>query len=309
MRAIDRCGERLADHIAPVAALAVVLALILPSHPIARRSDVLLAALVLATAAQIDPRQLRGLRRQAVAIGVLAVAAFVVLTLCAWLISRLFTGDVRVGVLSLGLASTEVASVGLVGLAGGDTVTAVGVLTVSLITSAVLGPLLAGALAHPTGHESATGLLGRFALIVLVPLAGGLLVRGLRPGLQRASGTLNGSAALLVCGLLYAAISGIQGGHQLVDGMLGSAAFITVSAIVAMAIRGAPLFGGLDPAALLFTTGLRDFAVAAALAAQAFGTRAAAVGGEYGALMLLAGAVTASVMRRRAGTRVVSADG
>jgi predicted Na+-dependent transporter len=300
VRIIDRCGERLADHIAPVAAFAVLLALIVPSHPIARRSDVLLAALVLATAALIDPRQLREVRRQAPAIAMLAVGTFLVLTLCAWLISRLFSGDVRAGVLSLGLASTEVASVGLVGLAGGDAVTAVGTLTLSLITSAVLGPLLASVLAHPAGHESPTGLLGRFALVVLAPLVGGLLLRGLRPGLAGASGTLNGSAALLVCALLYAAISGIQGGHQLVDGLLGSAAFIVVSTFVAVAIRGTPLFAGLDRAALLFTTSLRDFAVAAALAAQAFGTRAASVAGEYGALMLLAGAITASVMRRRA---------
>jgi predicted Na+-dependent transporter len=300
VRIIDRGGERLADHVAAVAAVAVLLALVVPSHLVAGRSDVLLAALVLATGTLIDPRRLRDVRRQAPAIALLTVGAFLVLTLCAWLISRLFSGDVRAGVLSLGLASTEVASVGLVGLAGGDAVTAVGALTLSLITSAVLGPVLAGVLAHPAGHESATGLLGRFALVVLAPLGGGLLLRGLRPGLGRASGTLNGSAALLVCALLYAAISGIHGGHQLIDGLLGSAAFIVVSAVVAVAIRGTALFDGLDPTALLLTTSLRDFAVAAALAAQAFGTRAASVAGEYGALMLLVGAITASVMRRRA---------
>lgn len=300
MRIIDRGGERLADHIAPVAAFAVLLALVVPSHPVARRSDVLLAALVLATGTLIDPRQLRDVRRQAPAIALLTVGAFLVLTLGAWLISRLFSGDVRAGVLSLGLASTEVASVGLVGIAGGDAVMAVGALTLSLITSAVLGPVLAGVLAHPAGHESATGLLGRFALVVLAPLGGGLLLRGLRRGLGRVSGTLNGSAALLVCALLYAAISGIHGGHQLIDGLIGSAAFIVVSAVVAVALRATSLFDGLDPAALLLTTSLRDFAVAAALAAQAFGTRAAGVAGEYGALMLLAGAITASVMRRRA---------
>ncbi|HET9125254.1 MAG TPA: bile acid:sodium symporter [Solirubrobacteraceae bacterium] len=297
-----RAAEWLADHITPLAALAVALGLAAPSQAVARRSDVLLAALVLATAAQIDPRALRALRRNAPAIGALAVGTLIVLTGVAWLISRLFTGDVRTGVLSLGLASTEVASVGLVGLAGADTVLALGVLTVSLIASAVLGPVLAGLLGSPGGHGgSDLGLLARFALIVLVPLAAGLLLRGLRPALERAAGNLDGVAALLVCALLYAAISGVHGG-ELGLGMIGSAAFILASSALGLLLR--PLVRRrLDPDAVLFTTGLRDFAVAATLAAQAFGTRAASIAGEYGALMLLLGAATATLLRRRARAR------
>jgi predicted Na+-dependent transporter len=38
---------------------------------------------------------------------------------------------------------------------------------------------------------------------------------------------------------------------------------------------------------------MRDFAVAAALATQAFGTAAAAVPGVYGVVMLVAGAIAA----------------
>lgn len=45
------------------------------------------------------------------------------------------------------------------------------------------------------------------------------------------------------------------------------------------------------------TIGMRDFAVAAALASQAFGTRASAVPGVYGVLMLLAGAAAAGRWR------------
>ncbi|HTU28228.1 MAG TPA: hypothetical protein VMF07_02525 [Solirubrobacteraceae bacterium] len=298
----ERAGEWLADHIAPVAAVAVVLGLLVPSHAVARRSDILLAALVLATAAQIDPRQLRALRHRAIAICLMAIGVLLVLAFVGWAISRLFTGDVRLGVLALGLASTEVASVGLVGLAGGDTVLAVGVLTVSLVASAVLGPLLAGLLAHTTGHSSGASLLGRFALVVLAPLAAGLGLRGIRPGLQRAAGTLNGVAALMVCALLYAAISGVHGGHQLLDGLIGSAGFIIVSAALGVSIRSVWGERGPDPSAIVFTTALRDFAVAAALAAQAFGTRAASVAGEYGALMLLVGALAATAARRRGRT-------
>ncbi len=94
------------------------------------------------------------------------------------MVSRPFAGATREGILSLGLASTEVASVGLIALAGGDTVLALGILTVSLVASAILGPLLAGVLAHPTGHGGWLAVLGvilrgagRFALVVLLPLA------------------------------------------------------------------------------------------------------------------------------------------
>ena len=56
---------------------------------------------------------------------------------------------------------------------------------------------------------------------------------------------------------------------------------------------------GLDPAVIVFTTALRDFAVAATLARQAFGPRAAGVGRVYRALMLLTGALAATLLRRR----------
>jgi predicted Na+-dependent transporter len=170
---LSATGDWLADHIAPAALLAVVLALVLPSAGLARRSDLLLAALVLFTAMVIEPRRLLGLRHQALFVAGLSVGTLLVLTVVAWLIGHAFGGDVRDGILSLGLASTEVASVGLIGLAGGDSVLALGVLTASLICAAVLGPLLAGLLAHPSGHASSLSLLGRFSLVVLAPLAAG----------------------------------------------------------------------------------------------------------------------------------------
>jgi BASS family bile acid:Na+ symporter len=265
-------GDWLADHIAPVAALAVALALVAPSRGLADRSDLLLAALVLFTAMGIDPRRLRTLRDRPLSLLALSIGPLLLLTGVAWLLSRPFSGSVRDGVLSLGLASSEVASVGLIALAGGDAVLALGVLTGSLIVSAVLGPLLAGVLAHTAGHAGGLHLLGRFALVVLAPLAAGLAVRAGRPGVERAESALNGLSALTVCVLLYAALSGVSGGGQLVQDAAGSLAFMIAA----------------------------DFAVAAALASQAFGSRAASVAGIYGALMLLAGAVTATMLRRHA---------
>ncbi len=45
--------------------------------------------------------------------------------------------------------------------------------------------------------------------------------------------------------------------------------------------------------------GMRDFAVAAALASQAFGPRAAVVPGVYGVVVLVAGTAFVTLVRRR----------
>lgn len=295
---VNALGDWLADHVAPVAVIAVALALMLPSPRLAGRSDLLLAVLVLSTAAQIDPRRLRTLRRQAPSVLALSLGSLLVLTLVAWALSRAFSGPVRNGILSLGLASTEVASVGLIGLAGGDAVLAIGVLTASLIASAILGPLLAPVLAPALGHGSGLHLLGRFSLVVLLPLAAGLLLRGTCPHLARTNGALNGVSALTVCVLLYASLSAVTGGARLAQELISCLAFMLAAGAVALA--AVRLRSAADPAAIALTTWLRDFAVAAALATQAFGAAAGSVAGIYGAVMLLTGTITATVLRRRA---------
>jgi hypothetical protein len=152
-------------------------------------------------------------------------------------------------------------------------------------------------LAHPVGHASSLSLLGRFSLVVLAPLVVGLAIRGLRPALERSEGSLNGLSALTVCLLLYAALSGVGGGHQLAQAALGSVLFMLAAGIVALVL--ARIARPLNTSAVALTSWLRDFAVAAALATQAFGAATASVAGIYGALMLLIGAITATLLRHR----------
>jgi hypothetical protein len=103
------------------------------------------AALVLFTALGIQPAQVLGLRRRAGTLTALVVVPLALLVPLAWLVSLLFSGAVSDGVLALGVSSTEVAAVGLVAIAGGSTVLAVGALTGSLVFAALAGPLLLGA--------------------------------------------------------------------------------------------------------------------------------------------------------------------
>jgi hypothetical protein len=256
---------KLADLIAPLAVAAVLLARIAPSETLSRDSGWLLAVLVLLTAVQIDSRDLARLRRRLPIIVTVAVGVLLADTALAYGVSRPFHGATQQGVLSLGLASTEVASVGLIGLAGGS-----------------------------------LHILGTFALAVLLPLAIGLALRRARPRLQRVEAQANGLSALAVCALLYAAVSGVTGGHELLVELLGGVGFLLAASALGALLARALRPRGFDPSVVVFTTGLRDFAVAATLARQAFGPAAAGVGGVYGALMLLAGALAATVLRRRA---------
>jgi len=293
-RGLERAGDRLLV----LAGLAAVLALLAPSNALARRSDLVLAALVLFTALGIAPARLASLTAHKRVLGVLVAAPFVTLVPLAWLISRLFSGAVRDGVLSLGVSSTEVAAVGLVALAGGSAVLALGTLAGSLVVAALLGPVLLGLVAGSATDIAVGELVVRFALVVLAPMAVGLAARAALPRLEHAEGELAGLATLAIVLLVYAAMSGAGEGGDVLPSAAASALFLAGSAVPALA------WAALSPAALRATGALvielRDFAVAAALAGQAFGPAAATVPGVYGVLMLLLGAAAAQLLPRLA---------
>ena len=132
--------------------------------------------------------------------------------------------------------------------------------------------------------------------MVLLPLAAGLTLRDFTPRLKEAEGELAGLAALTLVLLIYAAMSGAGEDDRLLSAALASVLFLLLSAIpVAAWILFAPRELRVTGA---FVIELRDFAVAAALAAHAFGPPAATVAGVYGVLMLLVGAAAAQVLPR-----------
>jgi predicted Na+-dependent transporter len=294
-----RVADRVAEGLLPLALAAVALALLLPSGEIAARGDLLLAALVALTALGIAPRELWDLRNRWRAVLALSLAPFVVLVPLAWALSGLFDSPVREGVLTLGLSSTEVAAVGLVALAGGDAALTLGALAGSLIAAAAVGPLLIGVLAPDAASTDTVALLGRFALVVIVPLAMGVAARTARPALACGDCYYAAGSTLAVAALVYAALSGTSTGDHLAPALGASAAFLALSAIPA--IVAARVVSGPHQSAVGLAVALRDFAVAATLATQAFGTSAATVGGIYGVLMLITGALSTTTLRRTTG--------
>ncbi len=290
-----RWAERVPDALPVLALAAAGLARLVPSHAIADHVDLLLAALVLLTALDIDPRQLTELAGHVRTIVLLVIVPACALAAVGWLISRFVAGDLRDGVLALGFAPAEVASVGLIGLIGGMAEAAIAVVGLSLVVSAVAGPPLLAAIAGGAQAARPLALLGHFALIVLLPLLAGLVIRGLTPALARRDAEISLGSTLILLLLIFGSLTG-TGAATLGSALLVSVAFLSCSSVVAW-VTQRTLSHRLDPP-LALTIGMRDFAVAAALAAAAFGPRAAQVAGVYGTVMLVTAAIVSALLAR-----------
>lgn len=288
-------AERVPDAL-PLLALAVaVLARLLPARGLADHVDLLLAALVLLTALDIDPRRLVDVLRHGRTIVLLVVVPAVALVFVGWAVSRTVSGDLRDGVLALGFAPAEVASVGLVGLIGGFAEQAIAVVGLSLVVSAVAAPPLLTATGGGVRTAHPLSLLGHFALVVLLPFALGVAIRGRTPALERRDAEISLGSTIVLLALVFASLTATRA-DTLGSAALVSLAFLLLSAVVAW-VTQRTLSHRLDPP-LALTIGMRDFAVAAALAAAAFGPRAAQVAGVYGTIMLVSAAAVSTIMRR-----------
>ena len=165
---------------------------------------------------------------------VLSVVPLIVLFAAAWAVGRPFDADIRHGLLAVGASSAEVASVGLVALVGADATIALGAVVGSLVLSALLGPVALGVIAGASGHGGTGHLLGRFALVVIVPLIVGVAIRSrAAAALAARDGEREGVAALAVAALVYAALSGIPAGGPILSPILASLAFLAVCAVAA----------------------------------------------------------------------------
>jgi predicted Na+-dependent transporter len=224
-------------------------------------------------------------------------ATTVVLPVLAWLASRLVSAPpLRGGVLAAGVAPAEVASVALTGLAGGEIVVA----AVLLIASTLLTVLLAGPILSLLGGHSAISplaLLSTLALVVALPLIVGVTIRTIDPfgGRGRSLVDVLAVASLLV--LLWEIASQLR--LHAAYGVVAAAllAFLAAAGAVGWLLALGASAG--QRVAVVLPTAMRDFAVAAGIAASAFGVAAAAPLGIYGVMVLAFGAVAVRLSKRR----------
>jgi predicted Na+-dependent transporter len=257
-----------------------------------RGLDIALAVLVFATALALPPDAFRGLASHAPRLTVVLASVTVVLPALSWAASHLVsTLALRRGVLVVGLAPAEIASVATTSLAGADTATAAGLLVGStLVSVAVAGiglRLLGGGGAiHPGA------LLTNLALIVAAPMTAGIAIRSrltLRPSQEAAAERVSLAVVTLLVWLVASQV------HL-------SSAYVTLTAALVVFLAGSALLGvvlGLRAprpvaTAILLTTSMRDFAIAAGIAVAAFGAAAAAPLGLYGLLVITWGMAVAT---------------
>src|SRR5882724_4813801 len=149
--------------------------------------SVLLAVLVFATALTIDPA---ALGRVAVAWRSLAVAllaGITVLPALSWAVAQIVpSGALREGLLTVGLAPCEIASVATTAMASGEAALSAGVLIGSTVTTVlVAGPALRLEAGPGGAGVSPADIIVNLALVVALPLGAGLLVRWRVPRVAR----------------------------------------------------------------------------------------------------------------------------
>ncbi len=263
--------------------------------------NVLLAVLVFATAVTIEPAALRRLGETWRPLLMTLVAGITVLPTLAWAVSCFVAaGSLRDGIMAVGVAPCEIASVATTAMAGGEAALSAGVLIGSTVAAVgVAGPILSLEAGHAAVHTGS--IITNLALVVARPRAAGLLRGALRPIGARTERAATTTATVAVAALvaLIAAEVHLSFRYLAVAGAL--LVFLAGSACVGRLLGlGAPKPAA---AAVLLTTSMRDFAIAAALATAAFGAAAAAPLGLYGILVLIWGTAVAGVLRGRGADR------
>ena len=249
-----------------------------------RGLDVALAVLVFATALLIPPSAFRGMATHSRRLVVALVAAAVALPALSWSVSLLVPVlALRRGVLVVGLAPAEIASVATTSLAGGDTAIAAGMLVGStLLTVTVAGVALR--LLSAGGGVHALSLLTNLALVVALPMALGLAIRSVVTFSARQEAAMERVSLAVVTLLVWLVASQVRLSSDYVLVAVALLLFLAGSAVLgaALGVRApAPV-----ASALLLTTSMRDFAIAAGIAVAAFGAASAAPLGLYGVIAI-----------------------
>jgi predicted Na+-dependent transporter len=266
-----------------------------------RGLDITLIILVFATALTVAPSAFGGLAASARRLVAALACTAVVLPVLAWAASRLVsTLALRRGVMTVGVAPAEIASVATTSLAGADSAIAAGLLVGStLVTVAGSGialRLLGGKATIPTAS-----LLGNLALIVAAPMVAGIAVRSRITLSDRQNAAAARLSVALVTLLVWLVASQVRLSESYLA--VGAALVVFLAGSIGLgAVLGLRAPGPVATAVLL-TTSMRDFAIAAAIAVAAFGASSAAPLGLYGVMVIAWGLVMAGVRRRQRSAR------
>jgi predicted Na+-dependent transporter len=257
-----------------------------------RGLDACLAALVLVTALTIPLSRVTELRHQSRRLLAALATSTLVLPALSWAVARVVTAaSLRRGVTVVGVAPAEIASVAATSLAGAE----VGAAAVLLVASTLVTIGGAGIALRALGgaaHLDAAGLLGHLALIVGAPLLGGIVVRARVAAIPRVEERLTRVSLALVTVLVWLVASQVRLSSAYVGVAVALVLFLAGSAVLGVVLgwRSTPPVA----TAVLLSTSMRDFAIAAGIAVAAFGVSASGPLALYGVLVLVWGLIVAA---------------
>jgi predicted Na+-dependent transporter len=259
--------------------------------------NILLALLVFASAITIEPRTLQRLPSLWPVMALALVLGVTVLPGMAWAAAFLVhAGPLREGVLTIGLAPCEIASIAMTAAAGGEVALTGGLLIGSTVcTVALSGPVLSLEVSHAVVHPA--HIIINLAVVVVLPLLVALVLRIRLPLPVQLERAATGTSALAVAGLVALIASQVHFALAYVGVVAAIAVFMvaTIGVGTLVAARRTRKVGR----SLLLTVSMRDFAIAAGLAAAAFGPKAAAPLGLYGIAVLAWGTGSVGFLRAR----------
>jgi len=294
---VRQAVARAPELFAVVVAAAVGLFFPEPGRSVARHDglNIVLAVLVFCSALTVPQRvmaRLRDLGFRIVAVTAATSGAVVVL---AWAVSHLVpNGALRFGVLAVGLAPVEIATLGIAPLGGGDALASGVMLMVSTaLTALFAGPLtvlLATGATVPVGR-----VVWTLVIIVVAPFAAGLVLRTRLP--DRAIARAGSGAAVAVTILVWLVASAAHVSHAYLSVVLALTVLIVAGAVVGIGLGR--LLDSSAAVSAVFAASMRDFAIAAGIAAAAFGTAAAAPLGVYGIMVMAWGTGLAALLRHQ----------
>jgi len=259
--------------------------------------DATLGVLVFASAVGIDPKSVAISTHQRRRLAVVWAVTTVSLPMLAWAVSRVVpAGGLRDGVLTVGLAPSEVAVLAMTSVAGASVVAAAALLVASTATAVlVAGPALS--LMAGDGGVDAFEVLTNLGFVVGAPMVTGLLFGRLRAGAtaRRAADPIAMASVIVLAWLVASQVEWSSDYVAVVVALIG---FVGGGAVIGW------LLARVAPAELVtpivLSASMRDFAIASGIATAAFGASAAGPLGIYGILVLAWGAVVTKTNRQRA---------
>src|SRR5215469_15448662 len=229
--------------------------------------NVLLAVLVFATALTIEPAAVRRIAAAWRLLAAALLAGITVLPALSWAVAQLTpAGPLRDGMLTVGLAPCEIASVATTAMAGGEAALSAGVLIGSTVTTVLLsGPILILEAGPGHGSVSPAGIIANLALVVALPLAVGIVVRARVPRVARFEKPAQATAMITVASLVALIAAEVHLSGRFLMVALALVVFLAATATFGWVVGARSCRPARE--ALLLTTSMRDFAIAAGLAA------------------------------------------